>query len=1346
MPTHPRLVGARPQTLPGSPSQTPWRRRVTAGALVLVAMALPVGATVIPDGLPQITSTIDGATAARAAEPELPAGLSATDWAALRTQVESSAYRAVADGEGGFQAKSPAQGWAVAYRPDGTTRLGSGAGWSLRLRGYGYGTLVPVDRPRAITAEQATVTYSWDATLSEWWHNTPSGLEQGFTLASPPAGGDGAQPLRLELTWQGPFVAAATADGARFSRADGSAAFTYAGLVTWDARGRTLPTRLEVAGATLTLLVDDAGAVYPLTVDPWVQQAYLKASNTKANYNFGLSVAISGDTVVVGSPGESSNATGVDGNQADSSAPAAGAAYVFVRSGTTWVQQAYLKASNTDINDSFGYSVAISGDTVVVGAFREASNATGIDGNQADNSAFERGAAYVFVRNGTTWSQQAYLKASAFNIGPLSFDNFGYSVAISGDTVVVGARGESSNATGIDGNQADISAPFAGAAYVFVRSGTTWSQQSYLKASNTDASDFFGGSVAISGDTVVVGAFLEASNATGINSDQADNSAASAGAAYVFARGGTTWSQQAYLKASNTDGDDSFGASVAISGNTVVVGANCEASNATGVDGNQADNSAMKAGAAYVFARSGTTWSQQAYLKASNTDASDEFGRSVAVSGDTVVVGANGEDSNATGIDGNQADNSAGSAGAAYVFARMGTTWSRQAYLKASNTGANDQFGYSVAISGSTALVGAFVEASNATGVDGNQADDSELGAGAVYVFAPPTADLSITKTDGVTTAAPGGSLTYTIAASNAGPDDALAATVDDAFPPELLCTWTCVGAGGGSCTTSGSGDLHDTVSLPVGGSVTYTASCTISLAATGTLSNTATVTAGGVSDPAPANNSATDSDTLAPRADLAITNTDGVTTATPGGSVFYTITAANAGPSHAPGTLVSDSFPPSLTCSWICTGSLGGACAGFGFGDIADTVDLPAGASVTYDAFCSVAANASGLLLNLATVTPAAGITDPTSANNSALDVDGLARVADLAVSLTDGVTTAIPGGSVTYAITAFNGGPSDAPGSTVTDIFPASLTCSWSCTGSGGGTCTASGAGNIADTVSLPVGASVTYVAGCTIAASATGSLVDTVIVSGPGGASDPMPANNSASDVDTLIAADLAITNSDGTTAATPGGSLTYTITASNGGSSAAPASTVVDTFPAVLTGCTWTCTGAGGGTCTAAGAGNIADTVNLPVGGSVTYSATCTVAPSASGLVTNTATVSPPANVGDPVPANNSATDIDTLPSIFSDDFESGGTSRWGDQVPAGLVAWKALGVDNSAEVGFEYDVSILAALADLAPSPLAIASDATGGEVFAIEARLEGGAQVLELRLVASDDGLRSASG
>ncbi len=165
-----------------------------------------------------------------------------------------------------------------------------------------------------------------------------------------------------------------------------------------------------------------------------------------------------------------------------------------------------------------------------------------------------------------------------------------------------------------------------------------------------------------------------------------------------------------YLKASNTNTDDGFGNSVAVSGNTVVIGAPTESSNATGVDGDQTNNTANNAGAAYVFVRQNGIWSQQAYLKASNTNAGDYFGNAVAIADDTIVVGAYREDSNSTGIDGDQNNNAASNSGAAYVFTRTNGVWSQQAYLKASNTDAQDEFGYNVAISGDTSLVGAALE------------------------------------------------------------------------------------------------------------------------------------------------------------------------------------------------------------------------------------------------------------------------------------------------------------------------------------------------------------------------------------------------------------------------------------------------------------------------------------------------------------------------------------------------------------------------------------------------------------------------------------------------------------
>ncbi|WP_428261617.1 cadherin-like beta sandwich domain-containing protein [Haliangium sp.] len=383
---------------------------------------------------------------------------------------------------------------------------------------------------------------------------------------------------------------------------------------------------------------------------------------------------------------------------------------VDLRRAAAVVEAGYGKASNTSDGDQFGFSVAMSGDTLAVGAPAEDSSATGIDGFQGDG-ATNSGAVYVFRREGSTWAQEAYVKASNTSDG----DQFGIDVALSDDTLVVGANRPEGN----------------GAAYVFQRSGTSWTQQAVLRASNADDGDNFGVEVAISGDTVAVSGYEEDSG----DGDQADNSAPDSGAVYVFQRSGATWAQQAYLKAFNPGAGDKFGMSLALSDDTLAVGAYLEDSGATGVDGEQDNETAPDSGAVYVFRRSGSTWSKEAYLKASNTGTGDGFGVAMAMSGDTLAVGAEQESSAATGIDGDQNNDDAPDSGAVYVFERSGSTWTQQAYIKASNTGSSDHFGVSVDLVGEILAVGAELEDSAGVGVDADQASDSASDSGAAYVF-----------------------------------------------------------------------------------------------------------------------------------------------------------------------------------------------------------------------------------------------------------------------------------------------------------------------------------------------------------------------------------------------------------------------------------------------------------------------------------------------------------------------------------------------------------------------------------------------------------------------------------
>jgi FG-GAP repeat protein len=384
-------------------------------------------------------------------------------------------------------------------------------------------------------------------------------------------------------------------------------------------------------------------------------QVKLTASDGTAGDHFGVGVAISGDTMLAGAPKESNGAI-----------PAAGAGYVYSRSGSTWTQQAKLLASDAAPGAMLGFSAALSGDTAVLGAFYD-----------TVGTKVAAGSAYVFTRSRGVWTQQARLTAS----DGAATDNFGFSVAVDGDTVVVGATGGDANIR-------------AGAAYVFTRTGGSWTQQAKLTAS--DAADgYFGVSVAVSRDTALVGSV---NNDVGGNEDQ--------GAVYEFTRAGGVWTRHQKLTADDGAAGDSFGHWVAVSGDTAVVGAYFD-----DVDGRD-DQSKDDQGSAYVFARSTGTWTQQAHLKASDGAAGDLFGRSVALSGNAVIVGAEKDDS----------------IGSAYRFARVKGIWSEQEKLTAADRDADaftaDTFGVSVGVSGDTAVVGAF---SSTVGLNLQQ--------GAAYVF-----------------------------------------------------------------------------------------------------------------------------------------------------------------------------------------------------------------------------------------------------------------------------------------------------------------------------------------------------------------------------------------------------------------------------------------------------------------------------------------------------------------------------------------------------------------------------------------------------------------------------------
>ncbi|MDZ7829201.1 MAG: hypothetical protein U5K33_06850 [Halofilum sp. (in: g-proteobacteria)] len=396
--------------------------------------------------------------------------------------------------------------------------------------------------------------------------------------------------------------------------------------VALSADGDTL-----VVGAPTHPMAAGAGRVYVFVRDgggDWSEQATFQGTNTGATDRFGASVALSanGDTLAVGSPLD------------DGTALNAGAVYVFTRSDSSWGEEEYIEASVPAAGDVFGTSVALSedGNILAVGAIGK------------DGGASQEGAAYLFTRGGSTWTERDTVVSTT----PENNDLLGYRVALSanGRTLAVGAvqDGASDRPTG------------AGAVHVFTdgNADDDWDFLQEVHAPSPEKGAKFGASVALSdsGDRLAAGAHAEDGR----------------GEVHVFLVSGGTYGLEQSLVASNADSGDRFGASVALSaaGDLLVVGATFEDSSATGIDGNAGNDSATDAGATYLFSRSGTSWSQMNYIKATNTDANDFFGESVALSDDAeeLAIGAGGEASNATGINGNQDNDSTNNAGAVYLY------------------------------------------------------------------------------------------------------------------------------------------------------------------------------------------------------------------------------------------------------------------------------------------------------------------------------------------------------------------------------------------------------------------------------------------------------------------------------------------------------------------------------------------------------------------------------------------------------------------------------------------------------------------------------------------------------
>jgi hypothetical protein len=594
---------------------------------------------------------------------EVPDGLNAEEWDEIRALMQKERYFPTRhEASDGFVASNPAHQWDVTFNEGEVLvrpALGDDWSWFLVPSGYGYkDSVLPLNDEPEVIVDENRIEYKYNDDLIGWYINDEKGLEHGFDIGAPP------QPkmdgnLVIEMTLDTSLKPNVKNNGNDivFLEKSGKEILNYGKLLITDATGYTIPSSLHLSrdSNTLIISIDDTNAVYPLIVDPLLigEVAKLTTSDGAENDEFGWSVSICSDTVVIGAPKDDID---INDNQ--------GSAYIFERNqggADSWGEATKITASDGGFNDWFGYSVSISVDTIVVGA------------PYADGGGTDTGSAYVFGRNQggkDNWGEIVKLISSDREEG----DQLGFSVSIDGDTIVVGAWYDD-----VDGNH------LQGSAYVFSRNkggADNWGEVKKLMASDGAGGDRFGNSVSISVDTVVVGA---SSVDVGPNNFQ--------GKAYIFERnrgGADNWSEVKMLIDSSGMMNDQFGYSVSISGDTIVVGVPWD------------DVGGIDSGSAFIFQRNqggAGNWGMVTILAASDGARNDYFGTSVSISRDTVVVGAYLHE-----FGGN--DNQ----GSAYVFERNlggADNWGEVIMLRASDGEDGDWFGWTVFISDNMIVIGA---------------------------------------------------------------------------------------------------------------------------------------------------------------------------------------------------------------------------------------------------------------------------------------------------------------------------------------------------------------------------------------------------------------------------------------------------------------------------------------------------------------------------------------------------------------------------------------------------------------------------------------------------------------
>ncbi|NKI33856.1 cadherin-like domain-containing protein [Wenzhouxiangella sp. XN79A] len=1272
----------------------------TLVALVLVLPMAPLAAAsdAVADSGVQATSA-DGF-------PEKPDDVSPERWGSLKSAVEQAK---LLPSPSGFAGPNGQFGYAVAV--DGNRALvggiglvGSGAavvlegsgggwvevavlrpsdgeqgdefGWSVSLSGDRALVGARLDADNGISSGSAYVFdfngISWDETAKLTPGDGAASDQFGFSVslasdrALVGAFGDDDNGSSSGSAYLFDFNGTSWSETAKLTPADGARSDAFGYSVSLSGDRALVGAPFDDDNGT------DSGSAYVFDFDgsSWGETTTLTPADGAAGDQFGRSVSLASDRALVGANLDDGNGSG------------SGSAYVFDFNGTSWGESATLTPADGAANDEFGFSVSLANDRALVGAPFDADNGS------------SSGSAYVFDFNGTSWGESAKLTPADGAVG----DQFGYSVSLSGDRALVGARLDDDNGSA------------SGSAYVFDFNGTSWSETTRLTLAVGAASDQFGYSVSLAGDRALVGAPFDADNGS------------SSGSAYVFDFNGTSWSETAKLTPADGAAGDQFGFSVSLASDRALVGAPFD------------DDNGTDSGSAYVFDFDGSSWGETTRLTPVDGAAADQFGYSVSLANDRALVGAFLDDDNGSG------------SGSAYVFDFNGTSWGESAKLTPADGAAGDQFGWSVSLASDRALVGARLDADNGSSSGSayvfdfngtNWGESAKLtpgdgAAGDQFGFSVSLAgDRALVGTpfDDDNGSSSGSAYVFDFNGTSWGESAKLTPADGAAFDQfgrsvSLASDRALVGTPFDDDNGSSSGSAYvfdfngtswgESAKLtPADGAASDQFGFSVSLANdralvgayrdddNGTDSGSAYVFT--FNQPPAAQDDAFGALEDQPLSGNVFIDNGSGPDADPDGDSFElqspgTFAASGIGGSVTTQANGDFSYTPPLNASGVAT---------FGYA-IADPSGATATATVTitvlpindpptftavdpstvledagaqavlgWAAFDAGAPNEpQGVLgYTVANVSnPALFAAGPTVAGSGTLsftpasDAFGTSTfevtVQDDGGVVNGGVDTSDPQ-TFTITVQPVNDAPSFASGGNVTEIEDGDYAEPWASAISAGPANESGQTVTFMTTVTanpglFAVAPSVdpTGTLAFTPVADTTGMATIEVVAMDDGGVanggvdlSDPVSFT-----IDVIAAADLTIDKTSGSFFTEPGGAITYSIVVSNPGPSDVTQATVTDTPPARLGNVTWTCTPSGSAACNPSGTVAINELVNLPEGTSVTFTLDAELLDDLNDPITNTASVTAPAGVLELAPTNNSDSDTD-LVGLFADGMES-----------------------------------------------------------------------------------------